>query len=141
MPLQVKKVDVWSGQIDDRPGALAQKLAVLSAAGVNLQFLLARRTPENPGKGLLFVSPIRGAGQTRAAVEAGLARSNDLQSIRVQGPDKPGIAGQMARAIAGAGVSMRGFTATALGRRFVAYIALDSAADAATAAKAVKAIR
>lgn len=140
MKLQVKKADVWAGQIKDRPGALAEKLAALSAGGVNLGFLLARRRPEAPGKAIVFLSPIKGARQARAAAKAGFAKTRNLRSLRVEGDNRRGLGAKMARALAGAGINVRGLSASAIGKRFVAYIALDKAADAAKALKALKKI-
>ncbi|HWI56942.1 MAG TPA: amino acid-binding protein, partial [Bacillota bacterium] len=60
MKLKVTRTDVWAATIDDRPGSLADKLAALTAAGANLEFVTARRTPEKPGKGVVFVTPLKG---------------------------------------------------------------------------------
>jgi hypothetical protein len=47
----------------------------------------------------------------------------------------------MMRAIADAGINVRGVSALALGRQFAAYIGFDSAADAAAAAKALRKVK
>ncbi len=41
MALKVARADVWATSIEDRPGGLAEKLAVLAGAGVNLRGLFA----------------------------------------------------------------------------------------------------
>jgi hypothetical protein len=46
----------------------------------------------------------------------------------------------MSRALADAGINLRGISAAALGRRAVTYFAFDSAADADTAIRALKKI-
>jgi len=51
MELSVERVDVWAATIDDKPGGLAKLLGVLRNAGVDLQFIVAGRTPEASGKG------------------------------------------------------------------------------------------
>jgi len=139
MKLEVSKVEVWSASLEDRPGALAEKLAALSDAGANLEFVLARREPAAPGTGVVFIAPIKGARQTKAAAGVGLAKSGDLCALRVEGADKPGLGAAITRAIAQAGVNLRGLTAVAAGRKAVAYLAFDSADDARKAAKAIKA--
>ena len=58
MKLDITRVDVWAATIKDRPGGLAQKLDALAKAGTNLEFLISRRTPEKPGRGVVFVTPI-----------------------------------------------------------------------------------
>src|ERR1041384_1113807 len=72
MALKVTKAEVWAVSIDDRAGGAADKLEALAESGANLEMALARRTPGNPGKGMLFVTPVKGAKVTRAAREAGM---------------------------------------------------------------------
>ena len=133
MPYTVDKVDVWAGTIVDQPGGLAIVLDALEAAGANLEFVIARRRPEKPGKGVVFVAPLKGAAQSRVAKKAKLSKSKSLHSLRVEGPDKPGLGAKMTCALAEAGVSLRGLSAAALGRRCVVYFAFDNGADAAKA--------
>ena len=60
MALKATKAEVWAVSIDDRAGGVADKLDPLAKAGANFEMVFARRTPENPGKGMLFVTPIKG---------------------------------------------------------------------------------
>lgn len=134
MALKVSKVDLWMATIDDRAGGAADKLEPLAKAGANFEFVFTRRTPEQPGKGVLFVTPIKGAKVVRAAQEAGFAKSAGLHSVRIDGADKPGVTAKTARTLADAGISFRALSASAVGSKFVSYVALDSAEDAAKAA-------
>ncbi len=134
MTLKVGKVDLWTTTIDDRAGGAADKLEPLAKAGANFEFVFTRRTPEQPGKGVLFAAPVKGAKVVRAAQEAGFAKSADLHSLKVEGADKPGVTAKAARSLAAAGISFRALSASAVGRKFVCYVALDSAEDAARAA-------
>jgi hypothetical protein len=138
MAYTVKKVDVWAGEIEDRPGGLADKLADLSNAGANLEFLVSRRAPDKPGTGVVFITPIKGAKQKAAAQQAGLSTTDSLRSVRVEGPDRAGLGTKMTRALAAAGINLRGVSAAALGRRTVTYFAFDSAADADNAVRVLK---
>jgi hypothetical protein len=133
MAYSVKKVDVWAGEIADRPGGLAEKIQTLSNAGANLEFLIARRAADKPGTGVVFVTPIKGAKQKSAAQGTGFATTDTLHSVRVEGPDKAGLGAKMTKAIGDAGINLRGLSAAALGRRAVSYLAFDSAADADSA--------
>ena len=133
MPYAIRKVDVWSGEVEDRPGGLVEKLTALSGAGASLEFLIARRAPDKPGTGVVFLTPIKGAKQKSAAQQAGLSTTESLHSVRVEGPDRPGLGTKMTRALADAGINLRGVSGAALGRRAVTYLAFDSAADAITA--------
>jgi hypothetical protein len=137
MAYAVSKVDVWAGEIADRPGGLASTLEGLQNAGVNLEFLVARRAPDKPGTGVVFVTPIKGAKQKSAAGAAGL-QTTDTHSLRVEGPDRPGLGTKMTRALADGGINLRGISAAAIGRRAITYFAFDSAADADNAVRILR---
>jgi hypothetical protein len=138
MAYTVKKVEVWAGEIADRPGGLASTLTALQVAGSNIEFVVARRAAEKPGTGVVFVTPIKGAKQKAAAQQAGLSTSQGLHSVRVEGPDRAGLGAKMTDALGGAGINLRGISAAALGRRAVSYFAFDSAADADNAIRILK---
>jgi hypothetical protein len=138
MAYTVKKVDVWAGEIADRPGGLASTLTAMNNAGANIEFVVARRAPDKPGTGVVFLTPIRGAKQKAAAQNAGLSTSDSLHSVRVEGPDRAGLGAKMGDALAAAGINVRGISAAALGRRAVSYFAFDSAADADAAVRVLK---
>jgi len=137
MTLKATKAQVWVATIEDRAGGVADKLEALARSGASLEMALARRT-EEPGKGVLFVTPVKGAKATRAAQEAGFAQPANIHSVRIEGADKPGLGARISRALGDAGISFRGISATAIGRKFVSYLACDSAEDAAKAVAALK---
>jgi hypothetical protein len=138
MKLKVSRTDTWATVIDDRPGGLADKLAALAAAGANLELIVARRAPEQRGSGVVFVTPLKGAKQIKAAEAAGFQKTKSLHSLRVEGADKPGMGAKLSRALAEAGINLRGLSAAALGKRYVSHLALDTAKDAAKAAAVLK---
>jgi hypothetical protein len=138
MAYTIKKVDVWSAEVADRPGGLGDKLAALSDAGASFEFLVSRRAPDKPGTGVVFLTPIKGTKQKGVAQSAGFNTSDSLHSVRVEGPDRPGLGTKMTRALADAGINLRGVSAAALGRRAVTYLAFDSALDADTAVRTLK---
>lgn len=133
MELSVERVDVCAATIEDKPGGLAQVLNALRQAGVDLQFVVARRTPEAAGKGVVFVAPLQGESEIRAATQAGFSVSPSLYSVRVMGMDQLGIIGQVAQMLADGGVNLSGVSAAVLGTQFIAYIAVDTLQDAETA--------
>src|SRR5919106_3495886 len=137
MALKVTKAEVWAVTIEDRPGGAAEKLEALAKGGANLEMLLARRT-EQPGQGVMFVTPVKGAKTVRAAQEAGFGKPENIHSVRIEGGDKPGLGAKIARALGDAGINFRGVSAVAGGRDFISYIACDSAEDAAKAIAALK---
>jgi hypothetical protein len=138
MALKATRNDVWIATIEDRAGGAAAPLESLARAKVNLEMVFARRLSEQPGKGLLIVGPIKGKKAEKAALAAGIARTGAMHGLRVEGGDKPGLGAKIARALGDAGISFRGLTAHAIGRKFVCNIALDSAEDADKAAKLLK---
>ncbi|HKU46675.1 MAG TPA: ACT domain-containing protein, partial [Burkholderiales bacterium] len=136
----VSKADVWAVTIDDRPGGAAQKLEALSKAGANLEMVLARRT-EQPGQGVMFVTPLKGKKAVAAAQAAGMGQPGSIHSVRIEGGDKPGLGSKIARTLGDAGVNFRGMSAIAMGRKFVSFIACDSAEDQARAIAALKKLK
>ncbi len=128
--LFVEPVDVWAASIEDRPGGLALVLAALREAGADLQFIISRRAPEAPGKGVVFVTPLQGDREIRAAAEVGFNVTRKLHSVRVMGADRPGIAAELTQKLADRGINLRGFSASVIGAQFVAYVAVDSRDDA-----------
>jgi hypothetical protein len=138
MKLNVSRTDTWAATIDDRPGGLADKLAALTAAGANLEFIIARRAPELRGSGVVFITPLKGAKQIKAAEAAGFQKTESLHSLRIEGADKPGTGARLTTALAEAGINLRGLSAAAVGKSYVAHLALDTAQDAAKAAAVLK---
>ena len=138
MALAVAKTVVWAACIEDRAGGLAEKLTVLAEAGAQLEFLIARREPDKPGTGVVFVTPLTGATQLRAAKKAGFAKTDSLHSVRIEGPDKPGLCSQITFALAQAGINIRGLSAAAIGKNCIMHLAVDTAADATKAIRVLK---
>ncbi len=140
MAFKVQRVDTWAAPIEDKPGSLAAKLGALAEARVNLGFVIARRRPEKAGQGVVFVTPIQGAAGSRAARRAGFDKTKGLHTVRLEGPDKPGQGAKLTQALKEKGLNLRGLSAAAIGNKFVTYIALDTAADAAKAVRILKAL-
>ncbi len=141
MTLKVQKVDTWVAPLEDQPGSLAAKLSALSDAGISLEFVLARRAPDKPGTGVLFVTPIAGAAQCRAAEAAGFRKTKSLHALRIEGPDKKGEGARIARALAEKQLNLRGLSAGTIGKKFVAHLAVDSPADVAKAVRTLQGLR
>lgn len=130
MDLLVERVDVWAAAIPDSPGGLADVLAALREAGADLQSIIARRAPEEPGKGVVFVTPLAGDTEISAAAQVGFNVTRRQHSVRVMGPDAPGVAALVTQRLADGGINLRGFSASVIGTQFVAYVAVDSLDEA-----------
>jgi len=130
MDLLVESVDVWAASIPDKPGGVAEVLTVLHEAGADLQFIIARRAPEEPGKGVVFVTPLQGDAEIRAAALVGFNVTRRLHCVRLMGADRPGVAAALTQKLADGGINLSGFSASVIGKQFVAYVGLDSLDDA-----------
>jgi hypothetical protein len=130
MDLIVECVNVWAASIPDEPGGLARILTGLREAGADLDFCIARRAPEKPGTGVVFVTPLHGDREIAAASILGFNVTNSLHSVRVEGENAPGIAAILTEKLAAAGINLHGFSGAVIGTRFILYIGLDNDADA-----------
>jgi len=126
MDLIVDEEDVWIATLEDKPGALATKLTALAEAGADLDFVIARRSPERPGMGVVFVTPLSGDAELKAATAIGFSAINRLHSVRVEGDNDPGIGGIITTKLAAAGINLRGFSGAVIGTRFVLHLAFDT---------------
>jgi len=138
MAVKIQKVDVWSAEIRDQAGALDTVLAPIAAAGADLSFLVARRQPDKPGLGIVFLGGIKGAKQTAAAQKVGLTKPSDIAGLIVEAANKPGLAHKLIERLAAARISMRGMMACVTGTKCVMQLAFDSAADRDNAAKILR---
>lgn len=133
MNLIVERVDVWAASIKDQPGGLAKVLTELREVGADLDFILARRAPEEAGTAVVFLAPLRGDAEISAAATLGFNITSSVQSVRVEGDNEPGITATITEKLAAAGINLRGLSAAVMGARFILYIGLDSTADAGEA--------
>ncbi len=130
MDIILQRVDVWAASVEDKPGGLAGVLAALRDAGADLLFIIARRAPQEPGRGVVFVTPLQGDREIAAAAEVGFNVTQSLHSVRVLGRDRPGAAAELTQKLADGGINLRGFSASVSGSQFVAYVAVDSLDEA-----------
>jgi hypothetical protein len=136
MPFDINRVDVWVGEVSDRSRAFMKKLEVLSNAGTDLEFVITRR--DRRGKAVVFMAPIRGATGIRAAEEAGFSKAARMHTLRVDGPNRPGLGVEITRALAYEGLNLRGLSAAVIGGRSVTYLRFKNAGDAQKARQALR---
>src|SRR5437899_1110071 len=140
MAMKIESVDVWATQLLDHPGDLGRVLSALAKAGASVDCVIARRQEDKPGTGVVFVSPIKGKKVIDAAELAGLQPAANLGTLRIEGPDKPGLGARMCAAIADAGINLRGVSAAVIGNKSVCYFGFDSKEEAKRGAAALKGI-
>jgi len=132
MAYTIKKVEVWACDTLNKPGMLARVLEALTEAGAQLEFLIGRRITETTSR--IYVAPLRTKKQKQAAADVGLVPAAGMNAVRLEGPDRRGLGAEIARAVAAAGINIRGISAAALARRAVFYLAFAEPAEAARAA-------
>jgi hypothetical protein len=127
--VDIRRVDVWAGEVRDRKGALADMLKRVLDAGADLDFIIARPSPVKPNTGILYLAPLEGELQLKAAKEAGLHPSSHIAALRIECPDRPGVAEEVTWAIADAGINVSGFTGGRMGDRCVMYVRFEDEDD------------
>lgn len=138
MDLIVEHVDVWSASITDNPGSLSGMLTELYEAGADLDFIIARRAPEKPGTGVVFLTPLRGDREVRAASTLGFNLTSSVNAVRVEGDNVSGAAARIANLIADAEINVRGFSVAVIGARLIAYIGFDNSNDTEKVVKIIQ---
>ncbi len=138
MRMDISRVDVWAAKIEDRPGGVAEKLNTLAEADADLEFVNARRAPDNPGQGVLFITPIKGPKQIRAARSAGFEKTESMHAVRISTGNKPGFTAELTRQLADAGINLRGVSGAAISNRAIFHLAFDTANDADKALACLK---
>ena len=136
MAFTVSRIEVYAGDILNKPGSLARVLEALAQAGANLEFVIARRITGNTSR--VFVAPLSGKPALRAAADVGLSRASGMHAVRFEGPDRPGLGAWVTRAIAGAGLNIRGLSTACFRKRCVCYLGFETEAEAASAMKHLK---
>src|SRR5262249_54474614 len=88
-----------------------------------------------PGMGVLYVAPVSGPSQVRAARAAGLSETETLIIRRIEGDNEGGLAHHLTQQWALAGISLHGLTLAALGNKVVGYSLFHTNGDANRAAQ------
>jgi len=140
MDLVAEQVEVWAASIPDTAGGLAGILTTLRDVGADLQLIIARRSPDRPGEGVAFVTPIQGDREMVAAAMLGFNVTQKLHCVRVLGRNQRGVAAALVEELTEAGINLRGFSAAVIGPQFVAYVAVDSQAEADHATAVLQAL-
>ena len=135
MSFKWDRVHVWSCEITDQPGSVAAKLAFLAQAETNLEYIFTKRLPNKPGFGVLYVAPVTGPSQVRAAKAAGMNEVDTPTVRRIEGDNEAGLGHQVTQKWALAGINLQGLTMAVLEKKFIGYAAFDSVNDANRAAQ------
>ena len=135
MSFKWDRVHLWSCEVADQAGSVAEKLAFLAQADTNLEYIFTQRLVNKPGIGILYVAPVTGPLQTRAARAAGMVETETPSVRRIEGDNETGLAHHLTQQWAISGISLQGLTMSVLGNKFVGYAVFDTVADANKAAQ------
>jgi hypothetical protein len=138
MAVSIRKLTLWRTRVEHRPGALADLLDPLAAAGADLSIVMGYRLPGEKGQAVIEVAPVTSRRTAAAAAKAGLAPGG-APSLVVLGDNRPGLATRIGRALADSGVSIAFLVAQVVGKRYSAVFGFESEADLDKAADRIRA--
>jgi hypothetical protein len=128
MAVRIRKLTLWRTEVDHRPGALADLLEPLAAAGADLSTVMGYRIPGNKTRAVIEVAPITSRKAAQAAAKAGLAPGG-APSLLVLGENRPGLANRIGRALAESHVNIAFLVAQVVGKRYAAVFGFENEAD------------
>jgi len=132
MAITLKKITLWRKEVDNKPGALADTLALLAQARTDLQAVMGYRYPGDQGKAAIELHPVSGKKAIEAARSAGLAAS-PIPTVLLQGDNRPGLGHTIAKALGDAGINLGFVLAQVVGRKYAAVFGFENDSDAAKA--------
>ncbi len=132
MAITLKKITLWRKEVDNKPGALADTLALLAQARTDLQAVMGYRYPGDQGKAAIELHPVSGKKAIEAARSAGLAASS-IPTVLVQGDNRLGLGHAIAKALGDAGINLNFMLAQVVGRKYAAVFGFENDSDAAKA--------
>jgi hypothetical protein len=136
MGVTVKKITLWRGKVENRPGRLAEVLAPAATTRTDLKVVMGYREP-GEAQAVIELFPVGGKKLTAAMAGAGLGPSA-IPTLLVTGDNRAGLCEGMARGVADAGINIAFVVAQAVGRQFSAVFGFESEADAARATTLIK---
>ena len=136
MVVTVKKITLWRGKIENRPGTLAAVLEPLAQAKVDLQVLMGYREP-GESQAVVELYPVTGAKASAAVQRSGLGAAS-ATSLLVNGDNRAGVGHRIARALGEASINVNFLVAQATGRKFSMVAGFDSEDDATRASALIK---
>ena len=139
MSFEVSPVEIWVGELEDRPGALASTLAqIMMCGGANLEFLVVRPSPEHPGRSIVYLAPLSTPEQQQAATQVGLHRAERMFALRLIGGGEHFGLPRPARPLAPAGGKIAGGSAGAGAGGGASYLRFESQQSADAAARLLR---
>jgi hypothetical protein len=137
MAVAVKRITLWRGEVDNRPGVLASTLEPLAQSKADLKVVMGYRLPGQESRAAIELHPVTGKKATAAAQAVGLTVSA-IPTLLVEGDNRPGLGHAIAKAIADANVNLSFVLAQVVGRRYSAVLGFENDGDAVRAVSLVR---
>lgn len=139
MAFTVRKIKMRRAKVKNQAGALAQLLAPVAEAGLDLEAVIGYASKKT-GPVDVYCSLVDTSKKAGAAADAcGFTVDEASPALLVEGDNGAGVLRKVAQAVADAGVSMRVCLALPVGSQFAALLGFDDPADADKAAKKIRA--
>lgn len=138
MAVSIRKLTLWRAEVTHRPGALAEILDPLAAAGADLEIVMGYRIPGQKDRAVIELAPV-GTRKLAKAADAGRLTPDGAPTLLVVGDNRPGLANRIARALADSGVNIAFLVAQVVGRRYSAVFGFESEADLDKASDRIRA--
>jgi hypothetical protein len=138
MAIRIRKLTLWRTDVPHRPGALAELLDPLAAAGADLQVVMGFRLRGEDDRAVVELAPITSRKAALAAEKAKL-RPAGSPTLLVLGENRPGLANRIARALADSCVNIDFLVAQVVGKRYSAVFGFECEADLDKAADRIRA--
>ena len=142
MAFTVRKVKIRSAEVKHEAGALANALAPVADARVDIEAIAAYATKGEAGESTRVYCAVSETDRKGSAAlkAAGLLPDTASPALLIQGDDKVGLTREIAAAVAAAGISMRVCIGLTSGRKFAILLGFDTGADATKAAAKLRAL-
>src|SRR5258705_12580368 len=108
MSFKMQRVHLFHAEVEDKPGGVSSKLKQLAEAGAHLEYVYSQRSAEKPGMGDLYVAPLTGTSELKAAKAAGMHEVGEPIVMRGEGDDKAGLGGRLTQTWEMAGIKLHG---------------------------------
>lgn len=137
MAVRVTKAVLWRGDVQNRPGALADRLDSIARAGASLRVVMGYRRPGEHDRAVVEVYPIGTKKAAEAAGAVGLAPA-PLPALLVEGDDFPGLGARIARCLSTDGLNMAFLVTQVIGKRYSSVFGFESDEDTRRAAALIR---
>jgi|SRR5215475_7177591 len=135
-PITVRKIILWRGEVDSRPGALAEVLDPFVNTGTDLQVVMRYRHPREDNKAIVEVCPQSSEREEkwRPVMQAAGLKASYVPALLIEGNQVSGLSYSVAKTIADLDLKIMFLVAQTIDGKYTATIGFESDGDAERAA-------